>query len=217
MHAPRILLAAILVPVLLGGCEDPPAPTINLYRAIHIGDLDQIKRHLFWGTDVNQRGPDGRYPLHVAVAQGRVAIARDLLKHGARVDVEDGDGHTPLYVALANGRIPAAQLLVDAGGNPDLQTVFFDLVREDALDRDSLRLLIEQGVDLNAIAADGQTALHIAVERDNVKLAKRLLLAGADINQQNGEGRTALALLGSVPGNSQDIMRQLLSQYGARP
>ena len=108
------LLHCIILPIVLGvlitGCAEPPKPTVNLYRAVHVGDLDQIKRHLFWGTDVNQPGPNGDYPLHVAVGQGRVAIAKELLKHGAKTEVHDALGRTPLQLALANGKVPAAKL-----------------------------------------------------------------------------------------------------------
>ena len=167
MSFSRSIIAALAV-LLLTGCEEPPKPTVNLYRAVHIGDLDQIKRHLYWRTDINQPGPDGDYPLHVAVSRGRVAIARELIRNGARLDARDSEGRTPLHVALANGKVPAARLLLDQGADDDLQSLLFDLVREGAADRDTLELLTARGVDLNQLGPTGEAPLHVAVKSGEV-------------------------------------------------
>ncbi|HVY64386.1 MAG TPA: ankyrin repeat domain-containing protein [Gammaproteobacteria bacterium] len=48
-------------------------------------------------------------------------------------------------------------------------------------------------VDVNAKAADGTTALHWAVYRDNVPLVQRLIKAGADVNAKNEFGSTPMS------------------------
>lgn len=197
---------------LLVGCDEPPPPSVNLYHAVHSGDLDQIKRHLFWKTDINQPGPDGNYPLHVAVSQGRVAIARALIEQGAQPDVRDARGRTPLHVALANGKVQAAQLLLQQGGDDDLQALLFELAEEQALDPDTIELLTARGVDLNAANSQGRTPLHLAVAADDVKLAKQLINAGADVNHTDSNGTTALEI---AYEQNQPTMITLLEQYGA--
>lgn len=208
----RVLLLALITIALASGCDEPPKPTVNLYRAVHSGDLNQIKRHLFWKTEINRPGPDGNYPLHVAVSQGRVAIARELLEHGAENDVRDARGRTPLHVALANGKIPAAELLLGHGADDDLQALLFELVEEQALDRDALEFLTERGVDVNAEAPDGELPLHSAVRAGNVRLAKRLISAGADVNRTDASGAAALEL---AERQDEPAMVTLLEQYGA--
>lgn len=208
----RALLIALLTTGLIGGCGEPPQPTVNLYRAVHTGNLDQIKRHLFWKTDINRPGPEGDFPLHVAVSQGRVAIARELLRHGARVDVRDSLGRTPLHVALANGKVPAAALLVEAGADDDRQALLFDLTSEGALDRDTLDFLTARGVDINAENPDGQAPLHTAVAAGDVRLSKRLIGAGADVNLVNTSGETALTI---AERQDEPTMVKLLEQFGA--
>lgn len=208
----RALLIALALCALLSGCDEPPQPTVNLYRAVHSGDLDQIKRHLFWNTEIDQPGPDGSYPLHVAVSRGRVVIARELLEHGARLDVRDAQGRTPLHVALANGKTQAAELLLQHGADDDLQALLFDLAREQALDRDSIELLKAQGVDLNALGPAGQTPLHEAVAAANLKLAKQLISAGADVNLTDSSGRTVLEI---AEQQGEPNLITLLQQYGA--
>nr|WP_242513162.1 ankyrin repeat domain-containing protein [Halochromatium salexigens] len=197
---------------LLVGCDEPPQPSVNLYRAVHSGDLDQIKRHLFWQTDIDQPGPDGDYPLHVAVSQGRVAIARLLLEQGAQRDVRDAHGRTPLHVALANGKVQAAQLLLQEGADDDLQALLFALAEEQALDPDTIELLSARDVDLNATNSQGRTPLHLAVAADDVKLAKQLINAGAEVNRTDRHGMSALEI---AHEQDQPTMITLLEQYGA--
>ncbi|OJD16063.1 hypothetical protein AJ78_03736 [Emergomyces pasteurianus Ep9510] len=55
-------------------------------------------------------------------------------------------------------------------------------------DEDELRLLLGQGVDLRAIDRDGQTALHLAVTRNNEFLAELLLKAGSNTDAANYDG-----------------------------
>ncbi|MEA3640560.1 MAG: ankyrin repeat domain-containing protein [Lamprobacter sp.] len=208
----RTLLTGLALIGLLSGCDEPPRPTVNLYHAVHSADLDQIKRHRFWKTDINQAGPDGRYPLHVAVSQGRVVIARELLKQGAKLDARDALGRTPLHVALANGKTQAAQLLLKHGAEDDLQALLFDLANEQALDPDSIELLKSRGADLNATDPEGHAPLHRAVAAANLKLAKQLISAGANVNLASSSGKTTLQI---AEEQDEPTLVALLEQYGA--
>ena len=63
-----------------------------------------------------------------------------------------------------------------------------------------MKELISQGVSLDSINGDGETALMIAVKRENLKLVKILLRLGAstDITKPGGENAFSLA---EVSGN----------------
>lgn len=208
-----LTLGSAFAALLLVACNEPQRPTVNLYRAIHSGDLDQIKRHLYWGADVNQADPNGDFPLHVAARRGRVAIARELLQHGAEVNVTNGAGQTPLALALADGRTQLAQVLVQEGAADAPQSLLFSLVRAGITDRDSLDFLVRQGADVNGRDDAGATPLHIAVRNNQVLLAKRLIDQGADVNLADGEGRTPLAV--AMASGSRDVIA-LLEGFGAR-
>lgn len=213
MSATPILAALALSAMLLSACNEPPQPSINLYRAIHGGDLDQIKRHIFWGTDINQADPQGDKPLHVAARRGRLVIARELLKNGADPNAKNRAGETPLQVALKEGKTQLASVLLDEGASDDLQALLFLLVHSGVDDRDSLRLLIGRGVDVDAKDQSGVTPLLIAVDDSRRLLAKRLIDLGADVNGADNAGRTPLLV--ATQKEDQPII-DLLERFGAR-
>jgi uncharacterized protein len=100
------------------------------------------------------------------------------------IDNVQTGGSTPLFFAARNGDIDCARLLLDGGAD----------VNERAADGNSVLVLaahsghrafaaflLEKGADPNANGA-GYTALHAAVLRGDVELAKSLLSHGANPN-----------------------------------
>ena len=82
------------------------------------------------------------------------------------------------------------------------------------VDKDALRTLLKQGVNVNTAEADGATALHWASYRDDLESADLLIRAGARVNAVNDLGATPLwtaSLNGSVT-----MVRRLL-EAGADP
>ena len=99
----------------------------------------------------------------------------------------------------AGGAAPADRRLADAAQRRDIETV---------------RALLDEGMDVDAPQADGATALAWAVHADDLPTAGLLLRAGADANAANDLGVTPLMLAsqnGSAP------MVDLLLQAGADP
>lgn len=212
------LLVIALAALLLTGCAKPARPTVNLHRAVQVGDLDQIKRHIYWGTDLNQPDPNGDLPLHVAARAGQVGIARELASHGAALAVPNAADETPLDLALANGKTQVAELLIEAGAHLDAQQGLVSLVKAGVSDRDSFDFLLRRGADVNMPDGSGEAPLHLAVRLGRLEAMRRLLQRGADVNQPDGSGATPLALalrLDPRAPDSSDIIATL-RQSGAR-
>jgi ankyrin repeat protein len=82
------------------------------------------------------------------------------------------------------------------------------------VDKAALRALLKQGVDVNAVEADGATALHWASYRDDLESADLLIRAGAKVNVANDLGATPL-WTASLNGST-TMVRRLL-EAGADP
>jgi ankyrin repeat protein len=194
------------------GCSRPDPPTIPLYLALQRADIDQIDRHIYHGANIDAEDPDGRRPLHVAAASGKLTVAELLLKHGADINAPDRQGHSPLHVALLTGRTQVADMFIRKGAvfEPD------ELLREATLggvsDRDVVDFLVRRGADVDHRGPDGRTPLIIAIENDDRLMTKLLLSRGADVNLQDAAGRRPLAV--ATPLGNQAIIR-LLRKNGA--
>ncbi len=81
-------------------------------------------------------------------------------------------------------------------------------------DQDAVQELLQQHADVNVSSADGSTALHWAVWRDDVETAKLILGAGAKPDAKNRYGVTPLSLA-CTNGNAEMIYALL--DAGANP
>jgi ankyrin repeat protein len=208
----RFLLCLAVLILPLSACTEPDRPTIGLYLAVQRGDLDQIERHLFWGSDINQPNVDGRMPLHVAAEQGRWPVAKLLINNGANINALDRQGHTPIYVALMAGRTQVVQHMVKMGARIEPDELLAEAVRNGVADRDVVELMLEQGADINKLTKEGETPLILAIKKGERLLVKRLVLYGADVNKTGKTGDMPLAIAKTL-GN--DSIIRLLQQNGA--
>ncbi len=190
----KTLLLLILLLFLLTACGAPEKPTVTLYLAMQRGDIEQIERHIVWGTDMNQLDRDGFAPLHVAVRKGRIAITRMLLKHGVNVEIQDANGHTPMYHAVLGARPRIADLLLKSGAQIHATTWLLDATRQGIGKREVIRYLAQHGANLEAKDSKGDTPLLIAIRQGNHKLAKHLVNYGADVTVSDTQGKTALEI-----------------------
>ncbi len=203
---------ALLCIVLLYACSRPEPPSITLYRAIHAGDLDQIKRHIQHGTDINKADRDGQMPLHVAAQRGRQVITRLLLANGADIEAKNRQGHTPLETAVLAGKVQVARLLLKQDAELDAQQLLMLAIEVDANFRDVFKFLVRQGADVNADLEDGETPLIRAIDSGHRLVVKRLIDEGADVNHGLADGRTPIGY--AMEKENNDIIR-LLRRYGA--
>lgn len=140
-------------------------------------------------------------------------MAELLLDHGAEVDARDAQGHTPLELALLAGKVQVARLLVKRGAAFDPQALLLLMAHRGVSDRDVLRFLLGAGARLDGRDEAGLAPLHIAVTQGDLRLAKRLLILGADPNQPFPDGRLPLDAA-RLAGNPELV--RLLQDYGAQ-
>lgn len=108
-----------------------------LFYVVQIGNLNEVKRLIISGADINTTDENGMTLLHWAAWAGHTDICKFLLDNGADINVRCKKGWTPLHWATFNGHIDTCKLLIDAGADPYLPKndgeTAMDLCRNDGL------------------------------------------------------------------------------------
>jgi ankyrin repeat protein len=179
-----------------------PAPKVIENR---LTGLDVARLALERGADVNAR-------------QKRLAPYRAKLDRGN--DGMLGGGTTPFLRAAKAGDVPAMKLLLEHGADPMLaptrsgitplmaaaglgtseaDTTGRQKTQEQAIE--AIQLLLDRGLDLNAQASDGQTALHGAAMQGYDDVIRFLAAQGAKLDTPDKDGFTPLDVaLGKAGG-----------------
>lgn len=212
MRSFQPLLCALIPLVLLVACSKPEQPTISLYRAVHGGDIDQIERHLYWGSDINAQDAEGNMPLHVAAERGRLVVVRLLVENGADVNARNRDGQTPIFVALMAGRTQIADLLLQHGASLEPDALLHAVAENGVADRDVIRFLVARGGRIDAPGANGDSPLMQAVRLGHRKVARMLIDQGANVNARDTAGESVLQI--ALQYGDPDII-ELLRRNGA--
>ena len=120
-------------------------PTSNIWISAKKGNIDSIKQHIAFGTDLNSKGSSrDETALIIASCQGHYEIVDLLIKNDVNLDIQNDEGVTAQFCAVFFGQTEIVQLLNDAGANPniimnqdltamDLVSVQWDSDRESAV------------------------------------------------------------------------------------
>ena len=81
------------------------------------GDVDQLRRLLNAGADINARDRHGQTGLMIAARDGKVEVTRFLIDGGAFLDQAAKFGLTALMLAVVNGHVEIVRMLVQAGAS----------------------------------------------------------------------------------------------------
>ncbi|MEQ2176103.1 hypothetical protein GOODEAATRI_024633, partial [Goodea atripinnis] len=146
-----------------------------LHKAIKVEREDVVFLYLI------EMDSQGESPLHTACCCGLASLTAELLQQGANPNLqtqkalpEDAHGvalQTPLHMAIAHN-------------HPDVVSVILEQKAQ----------LLGSGASINDTMSNGQTLLHMAIQRQDSKSALFLLEHQADINVRTQEGQTALQL-----------------------
>lgn len=130
--------------------------------AVKMGNVSRLESLQKYGANLLSCDYDGRTPLHVAASDGLYDIVEFLLNNGALVHVRDRDDNTPLMSAIKADHFEIIELFIQCGGH------------------------------LTASPLSIGEMLCSAAARGNVARLTSFQKAGADMNQPDVSGRTAM-------------------------
>lgn len=211
--------------------------TRAIHWAVRAFDLEMVDMLVAAGADVKVANRDGATPLSLACQNGDADMIEKLVKAGA--DVNEPfftGGQTALMTAARTGKVDAVKVLLDHGAKVDAR----DTIRETTAlmwaaeqnHADAIRLLVSKGADVNGHSkiseakkrygvnyaqnekahTGGMTALVLATREDALEAVKALLELKADINEQTGDGSTAMIV--AIQNGHYDVANYLLD-HGA--
>ncbi len=223
-----------MVESLLKAGADPNAANENgrtaLMYGASSGNAVVLQELLMTGAEVNAGSKEGNTPLMAAAAAGNPELISMLIHAGARVNTV-GWKRTTALLAGSMGELEFGDIIM---GEPHAD------IPDESIDRARVvRLLLDAGSDVNAKNEDGENALftiydeavrELAKTKININsrnnagetpllatvsanVAKSLILAGADPNLTDPEGRTAL--MHSAQNNYVENLKVLV-QTGAK-
>jgi uncharacterized protein len=167
----------------------------------NLSSLNFIRKLVAHGADVNARletgkggaglfNKHGATPFLMAAATADVAYMKLLVELGANPGLANVDSCKPLMVACGIG-VGSAAANETAGEEPEVL--------------EAAKLLLKLGADVNAVDANGETAMHGAALKNLPKVVQFLADNGAKIeiwNRKNKYGWTPLLIAeGHRPGN----------------
>jgi ankyrin repeat protein len=195
-HTPLHMMTWVRKPPRGEDLGTPPPPELG-----SMGSLQFIRALVQRGADVNARltagrgahgkyNPKGATPFFMAAATADVAYLKLLLELGANPAMTNADGCTPLLAACGI-HVGSDQATEAAGEEPEVL--------------ETAALLLSLGADINAVDANGETAMHAAALKNLPKVVQFLADHGAKAevwNRRNRFGSTPLMLAqGYRPGN----------------
>lgn len=155
----------------------------------------------------------GYSPLMLAASQSDVRVMRILLTHGARVNYSHR--WTPLMVAVLSGSADAVKILLEHGADTERTRGHY---RDRALsfaircneDIEILRVLLEHGVQIDALQHMRKTALFLAASIPKLEAVDLLIARGADVNARDDEGR--MAIHGAADHDFDHVVKVLIAE-----
>ena len=115
-----IMLIFISVAFLTHGNAADRYEMANLYPDLWAAssgqDLDEVKRLVAKGADVNRRDASGSTALLHAAMAGNQGIVKFLISKGAEINIKERSmGLSPISAAAANGHESVVKLLIEMG------------------------------------------------------------------------------------------------------
>ncbi|WP_394420791.1 ankyrin repeat domain-containing protein [Tenacibaculum mesophilum] len=198
--------------------NDGKTPLHNLARGNK--DLNTFNYFLDKGVNANQIDDNGNTPLIIAASRNSLEIVQLLSEKTKNINHTNKKGHSALTYAVEYNSEAVVDYLVK--NEADIQvkddkgnSLAYYLVKSYHPKKvndfnEKMSLLDNNGLNLTQLQANKNTLFHIAVEKNNIDLLKKINTLKIDVNAKNNEGLTPLHLA-VMQANNTDVIKYLLS------
>src|SRR3990167_2033367 len=168
----------------------------ELVHAAIEGDINEVKRLLALGADIDNLETRKSSPLNSAVMGQHLDVIRFLLMKGANPNLLDIHGLTPLHRAVSYKRLNIVRELLAHKADPNIKAwddaTVFDILFQGKLFYENTEniyaiaeALLDHGADPNVKSEVGQTALSRIAVKGYTDIAQELLANGARLNDND--------------------------------
>lgn len=148
------------------------ANKLLLAAALH-GNVQEIKKYMAKGAEVNCKDKNGNTPLNMVAKLSYYNLVRYFVEKGADVNTSNNDQITPLHYGVEYNNVKIVQLLLEKGANIDAQ----DSISETPLhwagwtgNIETARLLLRYGANPYTPNNTDVTPLFNAIRQEHWKL-----------------------------------------------
>jgi len=185
----------------------------ELFNAALANDFSGVKKGVDDGGDVNVPDLKGVTPLLLAVHNQNAEMVKFLISKKADPNTTSTNS-SPVHEAVRVHNQAILDIVLGAGGNVNLTTDFGKTALHMAIQEDQegiFEYLLQKKSDPKA-KNDGQVScVHFAAAGKSLKILEKVLaLKDTNVNERNGNGKTALHI--AAEKNNIDIIKMLLNK-----
>lgn len=179
------------------------------------GKIEMTQLLIQFGANVNSADISGKTALIDSIQSGNEEMISLLLQNGANPQIQEMNGRNAYHEAALTANTKVIELIRNAGGNPLSRDSFGDSPFSLVLKFDESVIKAVLGSNIYIVDSDGNTPVHIAVEKNVTPATLTMLIdMGFPVSQRNGKGMTPL--YNAVSKNQKKLALTLLER-GADP
>lgn len=168
----------------------------DLFYVVERYGVEEVKKAIDTGVDINQKNNNGFTPLLIAVKEYNLEIVKYLVSQGADFKLKNNDGFDALIIATHGNFKNIFEYLLSQGA--DITTTDPRNKRQPIHIASKagylgiLEVILNKGVDVNQETINKEMPLHLAVQSLYLPTVKYLIERGANINAIDRSGKTPL-------------------------
>jgi len=228
MHAAKLEQTEVMKILIENGSniniQDNTGKTLLMY-AIENQNIELSKLLLENRINIHLKNAYGRDALIYSSIHGQNEIANLLIANGINTYLKDNEQVNAMSYALEKGYFDIAQAILNNGtelniiDNNHMNTLMRAINHFHSKNKtillESIKKIIEYGVDVNHEDISGNTALFYAIEREFIDVIKFLIDSGANVNHANREKESPLLYSVKNPDRYNIDIINLLIDSGA--